>query len=221
MFKLLTIVIVIIFANFFCAAARENNVNQLPNGAKFGCLNCHATSSGGALNPFGQAVKKSYYPGHQVNWVPALAKLDSDGDGTTNGQELLDSSGSWKVGFANPGKSDDVTNPGDPSSKPTDVYENNTNKLSGALKINSIYPNPIVNTCVINYELKKSDFISIALFDFNGNKVKNLFDGFINSGLQNFVFDIKILENKYISNGCYMIVIQSGTNTVLEKIVVY
>ncbi len=38
-----------------------------------------------------------------VQWGPALAALDSDGDGFTNGEELQDPNGTWEVGSAAPG----------------------------------------------------------------------------------------------------------------------
>jgi hypothetical protein len=219
MLKTFTILAAIFIANILIVFARSSNVSQLPNGSKFSCNTCHTNGSTSSLNKFGQEVKKSYYTGHNVNWVSALAKLDSDGDGTTNGQELLDTDGIWKIGFTNPGSTDDVTNPGDEKSKPTSVWENSNNLLTGALKIYSIFPNPVINRTIVSYELKNSDFVSINLYDYNGNIVKNLFNGFINSGIHNFLFDAT--QNKDISQGSYLIVIQSGSNTVIEKLVVF
>lgn len=97
------------------ASARDFRVGMLPNGSRFGCGNCHTSSSGGGpRNAFGQAVGAIVGgPARTAFWSPTLAALDSDGDGTANGAELGDPEGD---GTATPGAS--VTNPGNANSKP-------------------------------------------------------------------------------------------------------
>ncbi len=46
-------------------------------------------------------------------WGPLLAQKDSDKDGRTNGEELMDPLGTWKPGDPNPGNPDQVTSPGE------------------------------------------------------------------------------------------------------------
>jgi hypothetical protein len=220
MFKLFTIIITILVANCFIVIAKSGFVNQIPNGSKFSCNTCHTPGNTSSFNKFGQEIKKSYISGGKVNWVAALASLDSDGDGATNGVELLDPTGIWKAGNTNPGNSSDVTNPGDASSKPTSIFENENNQFSRELNFISVYPNPVISSAMINYELKYSGFITISLYDFYGNEVKSLFNGFIYSGIQNFVFDFNSFQENSISKGSYVIAIQSGSNTVIEKIVI-
>ena len=53
-----------------------------------------------------------------VVWGPELAALDADGDGFTNGEELQDPEGAWRLGNPKPGDPDAVTHPGDPDSHP-------------------------------------------------------------------------------------------------------
>lgn len=81
-------------------------VSQIPNGSIFSCGTCHTVSFG--WNAFGQGFKQN----NRV-WNAALARLDSDGDGLTNGQELGDPDGE---GTPMPGVW--ISNPGDPSSNP-------------------------------------------------------------------------------------------------------
>lgn len=83
----------------------------VPNGNIIGCDGCH--NNGFNLNSFGLDYGNA---GRQ--WTVALAQMDSDNDGFTNGQELLDPAGEWSVGDPNPGSPSDVTNPGDASSHP-------------------------------------------------------------------------------------------------------
>jgi hypothetical protein len=99
------------------AYARPFRVAQVPNGNVNGCATCHVSSAGGGpRNVFGQVVEASFLstPGSSGNvlWGSALAGLDSDADGRSNGSELLDPQGSWTTGSSNPGNPTQVTNPG-------------------------------------------------------------------------------------------------------------
>jgi hypothetical protein len=99
--------------------ARSWRVGQIPNGNKFGCLNCHNSSYGGSLNSFGFSVKSVVGRGSKATfWNSVLAAKDSDGDGSSNGEELGDPDGD--------GKSTDgaeITNPSNPESKPQKPVE--------------------------------------------------------------------------------------------------
>ena len=110
---------------FLCThlEARPQRPGQIPNGFTIGCANCHVNPAGdGARNAFGSAVESEFLSGSgasaTVVWNSSLARLDSDGDGATNGEELQDSSGSWRSGQAAPGTASLMTNPGDASSTP-------------------------------------------------------------------------------------------------------
>ena len=95
-------------------------LEMLPN-PPAGCNTCHTVGGGSPRNPFGLAVQELVTPfGSEVFWGPSLAALDSDGDGSTNGEELGDPEGTWIEGDPNPGDPADVTHPGDPESKPPD-----------------------------------------------------------------------------------------------------
>ncbi len=109
------------------AEARDFRVNEIPNGAQFGCLNCHQTNDGKSFTPFGTDVRCHLVgPGptsmQHVDWVNPnaggtcgpLFQRDSDGDGYTNGQELADPNGMWAQGKASP--SGAHSNPGNPDS---------------------------------------------------------------------------------------------------------
>jgi len=113
-------IIVTLFLFTIIAAFSVNSVfawaddeNQIPNGGVFGCNTCHGATTH-TLNPFGNA-----YSAASDTWTEALASADSDGDGYTNGEELLDPDGIWVEGQANPGDPVDVTNPGNASSHPS------------------------------------------------------------------------------------------------------
>jgi|TARA_B110000495_G_scaffold181033_1_gene175477 hypothetical protein len=107
------------FFSITLSNARSWRVGQIPNGNKFGCLNCHNSSYGGSLNSFGFSVKSVVGRGSKATfWNSVLAAKDSDGDGSSNGEELGDPDGD--------GKSTDgaeITNPSNPESKPQKPVE--------------------------------------------------------------------------------------------------
>lgn len=100
------------------AQSRDFRVNFIPNGNHFSCNTCHVFA-GGDRNAFGLQVQALVTPGGgQHFWGPDLAALDADGDGFSNGEELQDPEGLWKVGDPAPGMIHLVSNPGNPDSMP-------------------------------------------------------------------------------------------------------
>lgn len=95
------------------AQGKTEYLPRVPNSSSFSCFTCH-TSSIPARNKFG-----ADFASRGKSWSSTLARLDSDQDGKTNGQELLDPNGSWAEGQPNPGNSGDVTNPGVADAFPT------------------------------------------------------------------------------------------------------
>ena len=93
----------------------------IPNGGVDRCSSCHVSSRGGGRRtPFGQDVRDVIRSGSCAEfWDAELAALDSDDDGRSNGEELLDPSGSWRPeGAPSPGDPARVTNPGVPDDAP-------------------------------------------------------------------------------------------------------
>ncbi|MGY8688715.1 MAG: LamG-like jellyroll fold domain-containing protein, partial [Verrucomicrobiales bacterium] len=82
---------------------------------------CHVNPNGGGQRTsFGEAVRGLVSPnGREEFWTPALAALDSDGDGATNGHEVGDPDGD---GVATTDA--EITNPGDPTSTITPTLAN-------------------------------------------------------------------------------------------------
>lgn len=95
------------------ANAWDFDEDRIPNGEVFSCVTCHR-SGGNQLNVFGSAYRNA-----GDTWTVALANADSDGDGYSNGTELLDPAGTWQTGQADPGSPSNVTNPSDSSSHPS------------------------------------------------------------------------------------------------------
>jgi len=94
------------------ATARPNFVSRIPNGDINACANCHLRPGGtGEHTTFGDA-----FDANGRVWSTALAGVDSDGDGFTNGAELFDDFGLWSEGSDPPGDPYLVSSPGRASS---------------------------------------------------------------------------------------------------------
>lgn len=153
--------------------SRSWRVQQIPNGSKFSCSNCHVDPNGGGTrNAFGQDVEQRVTPGSTNNfWSAALANMDSDGDGFTNGVELQDPNGTWTSGTI--GDFNLVTNPGNASSKP------NPNSVAEEFiplqyKLYNNYPNPFNPSTTISFEIPQSEFVTLKVFDINGGLVRTI-----------------------------------------------
>ena len=84
----LTLILVLTFtACLEMATARGFRVDLIPNGSANSCSNCHFRASGGGpRTPFGEAVNELVTRGGREEfWTAALAAMDSDGDGVSNG----------------------------------------------------------------------------------------------------------------------------------------
>jgi len=99
------------------ALAKSSFKTRIPNGTVYECSTCHIKPSAPATwNDFGLDVKANL-SGGTPDWA-AVCEMDSDGDGWTNGEELLDPDCVWSTGDPMPGLMGDVTKPGDPNSAP-------------------------------------------------------------------------------------------------------
>ena len=106
------------------AEARGFRAAMVPNAEAVGagCNLCHVSGGGTPRNEFGLDVEALVTAnGREVFWSPELAALDSDGDGSTNGEELGDPEGTWTAGDPAPGDADQVTHPGDAESRPPEA----------------------------------------------------------------------------------------------------
>ena len=97
--------------------AKSFRVAQLPNGSTYSCDTCHEVGNTGYVNPFGVGVLSALAQGGDVKWAELYDK-DADGDGYTNGFELGDPDGTWRIGDPAPGGK--VSHPGIKEDSPCD-----------------------------------------------------------------------------------------------------
>lgn len=103
--------------------AREARSDHVPNAGRFDCGLCHVDSAGeGPRNAFGQQIEEMGLSGEgpigtqEVVWAQ-IYDGDPDGDGFTNGEELGDPDGEWRIGDGDPSVRFPSL-PGDPDSVP-------------------------------------------------------------------------------------------------------
>lgn len=210
MYKLLLIIAV--FSASYTLNSKAFRVFQLPNGGVNSCLNCHGTMNGGyPLTSFGQQVLSSGLTGENVNWQ-ALYDLDADGDGFTNGQELLDPNGEWSPGMADPGNSSDVTKPYDAESKPLSVWSNYITRPT-------VTPNPSSSVFNINFNVKSPGFLEARVVDLKGNFITQIENNYYVLGDVNLTWNGMTEVGIPAPKGVYLLVIKIGKTLKVEKLV--
>lgn len=202
------------------ALARAFRVGQLPNGSKLGCISCHNSQNGGdSRNPFGKEVGTKFLINGNVEWGPELAKLDSDGDGFTNGEELQDPNGEWRIGNPPPGNPDLVKNPGDPNSKP------DVNGIIDAVQaMNDIYELNIAQNInfseiIISYNLNTNSKIILEILDINGSVVKILEKSDKSTGKHINNWDGRDATGATIPAGVYFVRLTTAENSSIKKFI--
>lgn len=190
-------------------------VTRIPNGSKNTCLNCHSSLQGGnnTVISFGAAFRTN-----QFLWNATLAKMDSDGDGFTNGQELQDPNGVWKRTDANknPGTPSLVTNPSDKNSKPTSVEE--TQNYS--FEILNLFPLPVKEDFSLNLNVKIAGWLNISLYTIDGKFISSLYSGEKTEGEYNFNFNLYAQTNSTLINGIYFIEVKQNEAILRKRFVI-
>jgi hypothetical protein len=182
--------------------SRPFRVTKIPNGGKFQCANCHVDPNGGGTrNKFGQAVEARVTPNGQEDfWGPSLATLDSDNDGRTNGQELGDPAGAWRPGQTDPGNFSLVSNPGDELS--TQLGE--LAAIPNSYKLLNNYPNPFNPSTRIIFEIPQSEYVSLKIYNINGDLVKTLSNENLSAGHFEKEWDGKNESGNNVTSGIYI-----------------
>lgn len=214
--QLVLTTIIIITINFVNIHSRKFRVAQLPNGSVNSCANCHVSPQGGGqFTAFGRTVSDDFLDFNgNVMWDASLASRDSDGDGFTNGRELLDPDGKWTFGQPDPGDPANVYNPGDAGSKPIIDFISTDNYLSSV----SMSPNPFSDNIVIRYSLEQSAVVSVYIFNLNGEIVKTVPENYFPAGSHEFNWNGKDDSGIDIPAGQYSAVLLFEGAAIVRKI---
>lgn len=201
----------VLFSNI--AESRPFRVQQYPNGTEFQCAGCHVNpSGGGTLNSFGQDVFSSL-DGQNVNWGPELAALDSDGDGFSNGVELLDPEGTWETGDDNPGDANDVTAPYDENDFPTTSVNEIAEQF---IDFNFTTSNVFESTVEFNISTQLGSDFRISVYSADGKFVDMIYNGIITD--KQFIWNGNNSFGKVLSSGIYYIAIETEKIKMIKKV---
>lgn len=77
-----------------------------------------------------------------------------------------------------------------------------------------LYPNPVDNHANLTFELQQEEEVSILIFNTIGQKVKQLFQGTMQSGTQSFTFDLN-----HLPQGIYYLKVQAENTTTTTKLI--
>lgn len=189
--------------------ARSFRLDQIPNGAKYSCSTCH-TGYGGPRNDFGKAIETGYLDvagsAGNVLWGPALAALDSDKDSVSNGGELQDSAGVWKIGDPAPGTLSLVSNPGNPAST-TDVDFAEAAPMFFVLNQN--YPNPFNPSTTITFVLPNNAAVRLNIYNPLGQPVRELLNESLTAGEYHVVWNGADANGSPVVSGIYFARLES------------
>ncbi|MBN2000911.1 T9SS type A sorting domain-containing protein [candidate division KSB1 bacterium] len=210
------VVLLVVVSNGLFAFSRR--VDQMPNGRVFGCANCHINPAGGSSrNDFGKQIAAGFLQDGDLVWSPELAALDADGDGATNGEELQNPGGTWKIGDAAPGNIDLVTNPGDAASVPvnTRVKQPYPAWQPEEYMLGQNFPNPFNPTTNIEFTVRSQSRVTITVFNINGEPVKKIVDGYFQKGKYQVIFDGRDENGIMLSSGLY--IYQMKTENIIQR----
>lgn len=220
--SIVLIIVLLVIANSSEAFSRLIRVSNIPNGRKFSCRTCHDMSDTKytTRNAFGKEIEANYLQPtvpikmKKVMWQAALAALDSDGDGYTNGQELDDPNGTITNGdstnFAI------VTNPGDPTSHPmnpaTEIIP-----LQQIAKLTSI-----INTRgeqAFAFAVGRADEYSFSLVGSNGSQIASAVK-FFSEGHYTLTLDEIGMNTSELESGLYFLAVNSRNYFQAEKFII-
>tara|TARA_Y100001970_G_scaffold134162_1_gene165212 strand:- start:4206 stop:7337 length:3132 start_codon:yes stop_codon:yes gene_type:complete len=81
------------------------------------------------------------------------------------------------------------------------------------------YPNPFNPYTTIKYYVPESNDIDLIIYNIKGEKVKNLYSGYINSGYYSIIWDGKSDSGFELPSGIYMVSFNFNNKTISNKVV--
>ena len=81
------------------------------------------------------------------------------------------------------------------------------------------YPNPFNPSTKISYQLGKSEFVNLSIFDLNGNLIKNILNNKVNPGIGHVYWDGKNELGQNVSGGIYLYTIETPSFLKTKKMI--
>jgi len=100
-----------------------------------------------------------------------------------------------------------------PAETPVETQRDKENADKLITNVKASY-NPVVEQIVVSFNLTKQSSVTIKLMDALGNEVLHLFNGNLDEGNQNHLFD----SNEKVTPGFYFLRVASGAETIVKRI---
>lgn len=81
----------------------------------------------------------------------------------------------------------------------------------------SNYPNPFNPSTTLSFELQKSSDVKLTVYNIKGQKVRDIFNGYLNSGNHEYVWDGTDQIGNTVSSGIYFTKIESANGIFVKK----
>lgn len=100
----------------------------------------------------------------------------------------------------------------------TSIDDNLPDLIPTENKLFQNYPNPFNGSTTIEFELAKASLINLSVYDTKGQKIKEIINEFVNSGLHKIKWNGLNEFNTKVSSGTYLIILKSEKNIQNRKI---
>jgi len=99
------------------------------------------------------------------------------------------------------------------------IAETKTNSIPVVYTLSQGYPNPFKVKTRIHYQLPRQDFVTIAIYNVSGQRIKILVDGSKKPGYHTAVWNGQDETNQIVSSGVYFCQMKVGLYSAVKKII--
>ena len=92
-------------------------------------------------------------------------------------------------------------------------------ELPGKYELYQNYPNPFNPNTIIRFQIKKSEFVSLKVYDILGKEIITLVNEKLNAGTYEIPFSINQYTNYQFTSGVYFYRIEAGDFVTTKKMI--
>lgn len=100
---------------------------------------------------------------------------------------------------------------------PTDVEEIVGRLLPNSIELSNNYPNPFNPSTTIEFAIPSRSFVSLAIYNVLGQKVKTLVDQNMPAGTFSTIWDSDNNSGRHVASGVYLYKLTVGENVLTKK----